>query len=244
MSLVFPRWTNSLPPLLLAGGGAVFASVVGGIWYYFTPKFWEVGYQPLQPVNYSHQIHVGKLGLDCRYCHTHVENSPHANVPDTATCMGCHTGAGETGYLNNALWTVHKNSPDLTKVRESAATGEPIKWRRIHKLPDYVQFNHAAHVNAGVSCVSCHDRVDQQAVVRQGHNLSMGWCLDCHRAPEHNLVDVDGLLKPGDASAKVRLTNLDLVSQILKDPGQAQRGMELANKRRVQPPEHCGACHY
>lgn len=244
MSLVFPRWTNSLPPVLLAGGGAVFAGVVGGIWYFFTPKYWEVGYQPIQPVNYSHQIHVSRLGMDCRYCHTHVEQSGVANVPDTATCMNCHTGAGEAGYLNAALWAKHKTSVDLSLVRESYATGEPIAWRRIHKLPDYVQFNHSVHVNAGVSCVSCHARIDQQAVVRQSENLSMGWCLDCHRAPEDRLVDVKGVLAGGDPHAKVRVTDLEMVVALLSDPNQKSRGAELATKREIAPPTHCAACHY
>lgn len=244
MSLIFPRWTNSLPPLVLGGAGTVALGVIGGIWMYFTPKFWEVGYQPTQPVSYSHQIHVSKLGIDCRYCHTHVEESYHANVPDTTTCMNCHTGQGESGYLSADLWRAHKDNPNLVKLRESYAKREPVAWRRVHKLPDYVKFNHAVHVNTGISCYSCHRRIDEQPVVRQEENLSMGWCLDCHRAPEHNLVDVDGLLKPGDASAKVRLTDLDLVSKLLAESGQAERGGALAQKRGLQPPEHCAACHY
>ncbi|HVZ93572.1 MAG TPA: cytochrome c3 family protein [Phycisphaerales bacterium] len=239
MSLIFPRWTNTLPPLILGGLTTVALGAIGGVWYYFTPKFWSVGYRPEQPVNYSHQIHVGKLGMDCRYCHTHVEESNVANIPDTATCLGCHTGAGEAGYLNADLWKAHKDNVNLVRVREAGATHQPVLWRRVHKLPDYVQFTHAAHVNAGISCVSCHARIDEQAVVRQSEPLTMGWCLDCHRAPEGSLVDSHGVL-----GTKVRITDLNLVSQLLASPDQMKKGAELASKREIQPPQHCGACHY
>lgn len=240
MSILFPRWTNALPAVVAVVGGGSATLVAAGVWYYFTPSYWEVGYEPNQPVDYSHQLHVGKLGMDCRYCHTHVEESPHANIPDTATCMSCHTGTEEEAYLNFDLWQAHKINENLVKVRLAYETGEPIAWRRVHKLPDYVYFNHAAHVNAGISCYSCHGRVDQLEVVRQVENLSMGWCLDCHRAPEGHLVDTRGVLGTG----AVPVTDLRLVADSLSREDQHERGLMLARDRRLEAPENCGACHY
>ncbi|MEO1130760.1 MAG: cytochrome c3 family protein [Planctomycetota bacterium] len=241
MSSVFPRWANSLPRLTGALGGFAFVAVVGIVWYYFTPEFWEVGYQPDQPVDYSHQLHVGKLGIDCRYCHSNVEESAHSNIPDTATCMNCHMGDVNTdqAYLAMNLWTAHKTNENLVQVRSAYATGEPIRWKRIHKVPDYAHFNHAVHINAGVSCYSCHGRIDQQEVVRQEESLSMAWCLDCHRAPEKHLVDVP------EGDPVKRITNLEWVAQELRARQRnIGEGMALVEAKALQPPEHCGACHY
>lgn len=246
MSLLFPQWTNSLPKVVGVVGALATVSVVGAVTYYFTPKFWEVGYEPKQPVNYSHQVHVQQLGIDCRYCHSHVEDSMTANIPDTATCMNCHTGdvATSTSFLNSRLWEAHKDNADLIKIRSAASSGEPIQWRRVHKLPDYVYFNHEAHVNIGVSCVSCHGRVDTFAVVRQVESLSMAWCLECHRAPEHHLVPLtenDPHAAPGEM---LKVTDLERISRLLASDDQAQRGLRVAETLRLEPPENCGACHY
>ena len=240
MSLIIPRWVNTLPGAIAAALGLTGGLATAGVWYYFTPSYWEVGYRPDQPVDYSHQLHVGKLGIDCRYCHTAVEESYHANVPDTATCMSCHTGEGETGYLNADLWRAHKVNANLVKVRESFASGEPIRWTRIHKLPDYVNFPHSAHVNAGVSCYSCHGNIHEQKVVEQRESLSMGWCLECHREPENALVDVDGLLGTGE----VLVTDLARVAKLLDSKEQKARGQALAEQRQIEAPDNCGACHY
>ena len=170
----FPRWTNYLLP-----AGAVAA--VGGLFYatvLFTfgasPKTMAVGYAPQQPVPYSHALHAGKLGLDCRYCHNTVEKTAFAALPATQTCMNCHTN-------------IKPGSELLAPVRESWTTGKPVPWTKVHDLPDYVYFNHSAHVTHGVGCVECHGRIDQMDVVRQAQPLSMGWCLDCHRNPAPHL---------------------------------------------------------
>lgn len=251
MSSIFPQWANAIPALVTVGLGAVSAGVVGGIYYYFTPEFWEVGYQPDQQVSFSHQIHVGKLGIDCRYCHSEVENSKHANIPSTSTCMSCHGGVeGEAGwnYLNNDLWESHLANADLKILREKYAEKEPVQWTRVHKLPDYAHFNHAVHVNAGVSCYSCHGRIDQMKVVYQAHSLSMAWCLSCHRDPEEHLIDItgtrvdyDGDGEPGPA---YEVTNLAAVERILSDSRQDEWGAALVSDQGLQPPEHCVACHY
>ena len=145
MSAVFPKWTNRLPLLAIVASMLFGTGVVAGVWYYFTPKYTDVGYMPIQPVYFPHSTHVDQLGLDCRYCHNDVERSWYSNVPGASTCMNCH---------NQVL----KEDPRLSLVRESAQTGNPIPWVQIHKMPDFVYFNHSVHVNRGVSCVECHGR--------------------------------------------------------------------------------------
>src|SRR2546427_11062351 len=146
MSDIFPKWTNRLPLQIAVGAVLVGTAVTAGVWYYFTPKYTRVGYQPIQPVAFSHAIHADQLGLDCRYCHSAVEKAWYSNVPSASTCMNCH---------NQVL----KDSPRLELVRESAATGKPIAWVQVHKVPDYVFFNHSVHVNLGISCVECHGSI-------------------------------------------------------------------------------------
>ena len=178
MSDIFPKWTNRLPLQILVGAVLAGTAVVAGVWYYFTPKYTRVGYQPVQPVAFSHAIHVEQVGMDCRYCHNGVEKSWYSNIPSAALCMNCHN-------------QVMKDDPKLALVRESAATGVPIPWVQVHKLPDYAFFNHSVHVNRGVSCVHCHGQVNQMDVVWHDQPFSMAFCLDCHRNPELFLRPVD-----------------------------------------------------
>jgi hypothetical protein len=127
-----------------------------------------------QPVPFSHEHHVRGLGLDCRYCHTSVEKSSFAGIPPTETCMTCHS----------QIWT---DSPMLAPVRTSMRTSTPIRWNRVHDLPDYVFFNHSIHVQKGVGCVSCHGPVDQMPMTWKAKPMTMEWCLSCHREPERHL---------------------------------------------------------
>lgn len=252
MKPLFPKWTNLIPHAFLAGFLGLAFLLISGTWYYATPNFWEVGYMPDQPVDYSHQIHASKLGMDCLYCHTTVTESRSANVPPTSTCMNCHTVVDETnGYLRLAMSpdgsspSPHWTSPELTKLREYWSKGEAVPWARIHKLPDYVQFNHAVHVNSGVSCYSCHQRIDTMPKVYQAESLSMAFCLDCHRAPEHSLVDAHGALDADGHAAPVRVTDLATVEQLLARQDYAKTvGERLAQRLRSAPPQHCAACHY
>src|SRR5262245_29252347 len=138
MSFVFPKWTNRLPAMVVTGALLVGTAVTGGVWYYFSPKYTRVGYQPVQPVAFSHAIHADQLGMDCRYCHSHVEKSWYSNVPSSSTCINCH------GPKNG---NILGDSPKLKLVRDSADTGTPIPWIQVHKVPDYVYFNHSVHVN-------------------------------------------------------------------------------------------------
>src|SRR5215210_3496507 len=130
MANLFPRWTNWLPLKILICLGVLGAAVTAGVAYYFTPSYTRVGYQPIQPVPFSHQIHVEQLGMDCRYCHSFVEVAAHSNVPNTQTCMHCHS-------------QVQKDNPKLQAVRDSWSSGQPIRWIQIHKTPDYAFFNHS-----------------------------------------------------------------------------------------------------
>lgn len=223
MPQLFPRVANALPVLSLAGalGGGILLILL--VWYYFSPEFYEVGYQPEQPVPYSHALHAGQLGMDCRYCHNHVEQSPHANVPSTQTCMNCHS-------------QVATGSEKLLPVRESWATGVPVQWVKINHLPDYAQFSHAAHVNVGVGCESCHGRIDQMEVVAQASPLSMGWCLDCHRNPEEHLRDPALVTQMGLAE-EVRASDESFAQYVAANRARIER-------EGIMPPQNCSACHY
>ena len=270
MANIFPKWTNWVPlQLAICGGLLVFGAVVA-VAYYFTPKYTRVGYEPTQPVPFRHDLHVGQLGLDCRYCHSFVEESNHANVPTNQTCVNCH-GVG----LGNVL----ADSTKLKPVHEARETGKPIEWRRVHELPDYAYFDHSAHVNRGVSCVSCHGKINEMEVVRHDKPLSMGWCLDCHRSPEDALRPLDEVFnldwKPEEVSRDQFYTDLlgegadagklyeqitgekaedgkvpsteDLVKAAADKFGesvtQKEIGIQLKHHWQISPPESCAACH-
>ncbi|MCG8557492.1 MAG: cytochrome c family protein [Proteobacteria bacterium] len=171
---IFPRAANLLPLVLGLGAVAAGGGITFVFWYFFSPWNLQVGHAPRQPVQYSHKLHAGELGIDCRYCHANVERSHEAMIPATQTCMGCHA-------------LVRADSEKLAVVRESWESDLPIQWVRVHKLPDHVFFDHSVHVAASVGCVSCHGRIDQMEIVVQERPISMSWCLDCHRDPAPNL---------------------------------------------------------
>lgn len=215
MSDIFPRWSNTLPLKVIAGALIVGTTVIAGITYYSTPKYTRVGYQPIQPVSFSHNVHANQLGIDCRYCHDGVERSWYSNVPSASTCMNCH---------NQVL----KDDPRLALVRESAASGKPIPWVQIHKVPDYVYFNHSVHVNRGVSCVKCHGPVNKMDEVRHDKPLSMAFCLECHRDPASHIRH------PSE------VYNLDL--QISPEE-QQKRGTKFVHDWKVNASQGCSTCH-
>lgn len=211
---VFPRWTNKIVHLAGPVLGIAPLYLIGFIWYGASPYTVSVGYAPEQPVPYSHALHVGELGLDCRYCHNTVEQAAHAAIPPTETCMNCHA-------------RVRANSPKLEPVRQSWETQQPIEWIKVHDLPDYTYFNHSAHVTRGIGCNSCHGRVDQMAVVYQHEELSMGWCLDCHREPERHL-------RPPEEAT-------NMAWQPPED--QLAYGKKLREQHGINPPTDCTTCH-
>ena len=170
-----------------------------------------------QPVQFSHKHHVGDDGIDCRYCHTTVETAASAGLPPTKTCMNCHSQLfSQTQYLEI--------------VRASWRENQPIKWTRVHDLPDFAYFNHSIHVNKGVGCSTCHGRIDEMPGIWNVASLQMEWCLECHRNPEKVLRE------------KKDITNMEW--QPAAD--QAVKGKELAQKYGIQPTgvlTSCSTCH-
>jgi hypothetical protein len=214
LAQIFPPWWNKLPLAAAIAGALGPVLVVAGVWYYLSPWYTDVGYRPEQPVAYSHKLHVGDLGLDCRYCHSSVEISAVANVPPTQTCMNCHL-------------LVKRDSELLAPIRASATSGRPMRWIRVHKLPDFAYFAHNVHVTAGIGCVTCHGRIDEMETVTQMKPLSMSWCLDCHLNPGPHRRPVSEVTNmkwtpPRDTSALAAL---------------------LAGERPVNPPTDCSGCH-
>jgi hypothetical protein len=172
MSQVFHPSTNTFARIAIFGA-AFF--VAGLLWMEReinrSPYVTQAGVAREQPVPFSHAHHVGGIGIDCRYCHTSVEESRFAGIPPTKTCMNCHS-------------QLYTDAPTLEPVRDSYRTGEPIAWTRVHDLPDYAYFNHQAHVGKGIGCVTCHGQVDRMELTWSVASLQMEWCIDCHRQPE------------------------------------------------------------
>ena len=170
-----------------------------------------------QPVQFSHKHHVGDDGIDCRYCHTSVENSATAGVPPTKTCMNCHS-------------VLFNNVGYLEPVRESYRTGESIQWVKVHRLGDFAYFNHSIHISKGVGCSTCHGAVNQMPLIFQANTLLMQWCLDCHRNPETALRPLD------------QVYNMDW-----KAPdNQAEVGAKFARERKIRTTVEltsCSTCH-
>ncbi len=216
MSDIFPKWTNNLPRNIIIGALLVGTAVTAGVTYYFTPKYTRVGYEPIQPVAFPHSVHVTQLGLDCRYCHNGVEKSWYSNIPATSVCMNCH---------NQVL----KDDDRLAVVRESAASGRPIEWVQIHKLPDYAFFNHSVHVNRGVSCVECHGQINHMDEVYHAKPFSMTFCLDCHRDPAKHLRPL------------AEITHLDWTAP--NKDAQLAMGQKIVQDWHVQSLQNCSTCH-
>ena len=218
MANIFPKWANRLPAMIILGVSLMGAAVLWGISYYATPKYTRVGYRPKQPVSFDHSIHVSQLGMDCRYCHTYVDRSEHAHVPDSSTCMNCHT-------------QIKPDSPALAPIRDSFTSGQPVEWIRIHKTPDYVYFNHSVHVNRGISCVECHGNVDKMTEVYHAKSLSMAFCLDCHRSPEDFIRPVD------------KVYDLNWNWPGMNPEESRKQRLQMVEDWNVQPPQSCSGCH-
>ncbi|HJT71560.1 MAG TPA: cytochrome c3 family protein [Terriglobales bacterium] len=183
-----------------------------------------------QPVPFSHQHHVGGLGIDCRYCHTSVENSDFAGIPPTRTCMNCHS----------EMWTA---APMLEPVRESFRSGKSLVWNRVNDLPDFVYFDHSIHVNKGVGCNTCHGPVDRMPLMFNYASLQMEWCIGCHRGPEKEL-------RPRDQVFNMRYqqpsTDLPVVVDGKSFTDQMSLGKYLSNKynlRSAMDITSCSTCH-
>jgi hypothetical protein len=243
MANIFPRGSNILPIKIVVCVFVLVNAVSLGAWYYFTPKYTRVGYQPAQPVPFPHDVHVGQLGMDCRYCHSFVEVAAHSNIPTTQVCMNCHS-------------QIQRDNPKLQPIRDSWASGQPVQWVQIHKTSDFVYFNHSIHVNRGVSCVKCHGQVNEMSVVYHDKPHSMDWCLNCHRDPASALRPLNQITnldwKPEDENPTA------FVAKFGKPPGEETKdfsnpherltqdeiGSTLVNKWHVNPPDkNCAGCH-
>jgi hypothetical protein len=214
MAAIFPKASDIILKVLGAVIGLGAVATIGAYTYYSYPTVIDTGYQPEQPVAYSHKLHAGQLGMNCFYCHYTAYRGAYAAIPGTEICMGCHQ-------------KVKDKSPRLEMVRQSYETGEAIPWKKIHVMPDYVYFNHRAHITAGVSCVSCHGRIDQMVEVHQEKPLNMAMCLACHRDPAPNV-------RPAEL-----VTQLDWVPD--RDPRVI--GEEIIAQKHLHPPTNCSGCH-
>jgi len=212
---IFHHSTNTLSKLSIFG--AVFALAAGlSATLAASRSAWvtQQGVARDQPVPFSHQHHVGGMGIDCRYCHSSVENAAYAGIPPTKTCMNCHA----------QIWS---DSPTLEPVRESFRTGRSIEWVRVHDLPDFVYFNHSAHVNQGVGCTTCHGAIDKMPLVMLHASLQMEWCLECHRAPER-------FVRPRE----------EVYSVAWQPPAdQIEKGKELVARYAIKARTSCSTCH-
>jgi hypothetical protein len=175
----------------------------------------SLGEPVAQPIPFSHKHHVGDDGIDCRYCHTEVETGRHAGLPSTHICLSCHS-------------QLYTQAAALEPLRESARTGTPIAWRRVHSLPDFVFFDHSVHVAKGVGCVECHGRVDQMPLTWRAQPLQMQWCLSCHRNPAPHL-------RPHEQVFDVAAPRL-----ALKDAQRLARSLHLESRQRLTD---CSTCH-
>lgn len=219
--------------------GALFFLIgLGGVINFFvrSPYMTDVGIAIEQPVPFSHWHHVDQLGVDCRYCHTSVENAAYAGIPPTETCMTCHS----------QIWT---EAPMLEPVRESFRTGEPIEWNKVHDLSDFVYFNHSVHVNAGVGCESCHGRVDQMPLVAKAETLHMEWCLECHRNPAENLRPADEIYTFGwerpTPGGEGEEGHGETVAELPEDHAEFVSGQQLVADYGIEVGrlDDCSICH-
>jgi hypothetical protein len=202
MPQIFHPSLNTVAKVILFGGVFILAAVYVVLVALFRSPFATGVNAPVeQPVPFSHEHHVGGLGLDCRYCHVSVEKSSFADLPPTETCMTCHS----------QIWN---NAPMLEPIRESFKSGQPIQWNRVNNLPDYVYFNHSIHIAKGVGCETCHGRMDQMPLTSKAQTLYMGWCLNCHRHPENYIRPKDQVFTMGYQPVADQVT---LGKQLMKE---------------------------
>ncbi|MGH9699405.1 MAG: cytochrome c3 family protein [Candidatus Acidiferrales bacterium] len=195
--------------LVLALGWALYAIEL-------SPYYTHVGEAPPQPVPFSHRHHVGELGLDCRYCHTSVENSSFAGIPPTQTCMTCHS----------QIWT---NAAMLEPVRASYRTGKSLEWTRVNALPDFVYFDHSIHISKGIGCTTCHGPIATMPMTYKAGTLYMEWCLNCHRQPEKFVRPRSEVFNPN----------------YVPPSGHEQlvMGKKLVAEYKIKSLQNCSTCH-
>jgi len=215
MAQIFHRSTNTVAKATIYGGVFILA-FLGWMFMALNRSSYNTNQGVIleQPVPFSHDHHTAGLGIDCRYCHTSVEESAFAGIPPTQTCMNCH----------GQIWT---GAALLEPVRASWRTGQPIEWRRVHDLPDFVYFNHSIHVARGIGCETCHGPVNEMPLMYQAASLQMEWCLACHRNPEKYVRPVEEVF------------NLDW------EPEEPQEvlGARLVEEYGIERLDNCSTCH-
>lgn len=215
MPQIFHRSTNTFSKLSIFGAVFIVAAL---LWLLaaFTRSPWitQANVIQTQPIQFSHERHVAGNGLDCRYCHTSVEDAAFAGIPPTKICMNCHA-------------QIFANSPYLEPVRASFRTDRSIEWRRVHDLPDFAYFNHSIHVKKGVGCSTCHGRVDRMPLMWQEASLQMEWCLDCHQNPEK-------YVRPREAVYRMDYE---------PPADQLALGRKLVAEYHIQKLTNCSTCH-
>jgi hypothetical protein len=215
MPQIFRRSANTLSKVSIFGllslvGGLILLAIVVARSSYVTRQ--QVFIE--QPLQFSHMHHVTDDGIDCRYCHTSVETSSFAGIPPTKTCMNCHS-------------VLFANAPFLEPVRASFRDNKPLRWVRVHDLPDFVYFNHSIHIKKGVGCETCHGRIDQMPLTYQQNTLLMEWCINCHRNPQDYVRPRSEITTMGYQPAKA----------------QSELGPELVKEYAINPPLNCSTCH-
>ena len=231
MSQIFSKSANSISRVSIVGA-ALLAGLLLGLVYELGNSPWVTRQNVAreQPIQFSHERHVAGNGIDCRYCHTSVEESRFAGIPPTKTCMNCHS-------------QIFSNAPFLEPVRASFNSNKPLRWTRVHDLPDFVYFDHSIHVNKGVGCTSCHGPVDKMPLMYQSSTLQMAWCLDCHRNPEKNVRPRDQVFsvayKQPSSAAPVKALGKEFTDQ-------RELGLALVAEYKIQEPRNltsCSTCH-
>lgn len=212
---LFPAWSTSVLRFLLGAAFLAIPALLGALFLGVRAPYVTGELNPaMQPVKFDHRHHVRDAGISCRYCHAEAESSATAGIPAISVCMGCHA----------QVW---RKSPELAAIRASYFARAPFEWERVTRLPDFVFFNHAVHVNSGVGCSTCHGRVDLMGQVYAVKPFDMQFCLDCHRAPDKNLRPL------------ARVTDMEWQPSA----AQAALGSELRRQLHVQPGLDCTSCH-
>src|ERR1044071_2977279 len=215
MPQIFHRRTNAIARITILGAVFILAIVTWLLVVVFRSDYLtEAQVVREQPVPFSHKHHEADDGLDCRYCHTPVETSAFAGLPPTETCMTCHS----------QIWA---DSPMLDPVRASIRSNTPLRWTRVHDLPDFVYFDHSIHVKKGIGCSTCHGAVDEMPLMWRENTLLMEWCLDCHRAPER-------YVRPREAVFRMDWT---------PPPNQHEVGRRLVTQYKIRTLTDCYTCH-
>ena len=233
MPQIFHPAANTLARVSIIGGLGILGLAAFAVYGAMTGDYLtQVHVARDQPVRFSHEHHVAGLGIDCRYCHTTVESSNFAGIPATKTCMTCHS----------QIWT---NAEILEPVRASWRNNEPIKWTRVHDLPDFVQFNHSIHVQKGIGCYECHGEVDKMPLMWKEHTLHMQWCLECHRDPAKHIRDRSEVFVMRERTVPQGMDPHKYGEQLMEEYHvKTNIPQEPGHEKFPNPLTNCSVCHY